>query len=265
MHLVGQSRNLIGEAHAMGAAQSTATGIAQSTTQRDAVARRVPGQSYALDRYARIGLWALPVYGLANFISTLSSQPDYKKAGEFPAYARYIITSKFLASHLVASILGTGIAILGFTALFVYLVSRSRPAVSLAGFVTTVLGNMGLVAIFGVAAFAQRAIGKAFLAGHHEVIKSLNSAVYSTPLEVTSGVAIALVFAGMILFAIAISASESLPKAAGILLAAWFPLFAIGSIMGNVLDSIGSLILIASTIWIARSASQAPHASRSAP
>jgi hypothetical protein len=32
-----------------------------------------------LDRYARIGLWALPLYGLANLIGTLSSQPDYHK------------------------------------------------------------------------------------------------------------------------------------------------------------------------------------------
>ena len=107
---------------------------------------------------------------------------------DFPAYAHYITTPKFLASHLAASMLGTGIGLLGFTALFVYLVSRGRPRVSLAAFVTTILGNMGLVALFGVAAFAQRAIGKASLAGHHEVIKSLNSAVYGTPLEVTSGV-----------------------------------------------------------------------------
>jgi hypothetical protein len=211
----------------------------------------------ALDRYARAGLWALPVYGLANFIGTLSSQPDYKKAGEFPAYARYISMPKFLASHLAASMLGTGIGLLGFTALFVYLVSRSRPGVSLAAFVTTVLGSMGLVALFGVAAFAQRAIGKAFLAGHHEVIKSLNSAVYGTPADVTAGVGLGLVTVGLILFARAISASESLPKASGILLAASFPIFAIGSIMGNVLASIGSLMLIGSTIWIARSASGA--------
>ena len=59
----------------------------------------------------------------------------------------------------------------------------------------------------------------------------------------------------MILFAIAISASGPLPKAAGVLLAVWLPIYAIGSIMGNVLASIGSLVLIASTIWIARSAS----------
>jgi hypothetical protein len=72
-----------------------------------------------LERFARVGVWLLPVYGLANLIGTLSSQPDYKK--DFPAYARYIRTDEFLASHLLASILGTGIGLLGFVALFVYL------------------------------------------------------------------------------------------------------------------------------------------------
>ena len=166
-----------------------------------------------LVRYSRAGLWALPVYGLANLIGTLSSQPDYHK--DFPGYARYISTSPFLASHLVASMLGTGIGLLGFTALFIYLVRGNRPGISLAAFVTTILGHVGLVALFGVAAFAQRAIGKAYLAGHHDVV-GLNSMVYGTPLITTSIVALGLVFAGVILFAVAIARSESLPGAAGV-------------------------------------------------
>jgi hypothetical protein len=35
-----------------------------------------------------MGLWAVPVYGLANFTGTLSSQPDYNK--DFRGYARHI-------------------------------------------------------------------------------------------------------------------------------------------------------------------------------
>jgi hypothetical protein len=69
-----------------------------------------------LNRYVRAGLWALPTYGVANLVGTLSSQPDYHKPGMFPAYARYIHTPSFLASHLTASMLGTGIGLLGFTA-----------------------------------------------------------------------------------------------------------------------------------------------------
>jgi hypothetical protein len=155
-----------------------------------------------LHNYARAGLWALPIYGVANLLSTLSSQPDYHH--NFPAYASYIHTTGFLASHLAGSLLGTGIGLLGFTALLVYLASSRSAGIPVTAYVTTILGNVALVAVFGVAAFAQPAIGKAFLAGHHDVI-GLNSSVYGTSLNVTAGVGLVMFFAGAILFAIAIS------------------------------------------------------------
>ena len=211
-------------------------------------------QGKTLDKYARAGLWLLPIYGVANFVGTISSQPDYHKAGLFPAYARYISTGSFLASHLALSIIGTGIGLIGFTALFIYLASRRASGVSVAAFVTTILGNMPAVAMFGVAAFAQSAIGKAYLAGHHDVV-ALNSSVYGTAANLNAAAGILLLTAGMILFAVAISRSQSLPRTAGILLAASLPIFAVGSITGTILASIGALMLIGSTIWIARSAS----------
>jgi len=214
-----------------------------------------------LNKYARVGLWALPIYGLANLVGTLSSQPDYHKAALFPAYARYIHTPSFLASHLGASLLGTGIGLLGFTALFVYLAAR-QSGISVAAFVSTILGSIYMAAVFGVAAFAQPAIGKAFLAGNHDAI-SLNASVYGTPLNVTVGVALALFFAGAVLFAIAIARSGSLPRKAGTLFAAAIPVFAIGSITGTVLASIGALMEIASAVWIARSASPTHDTPRS--
>jgi hypothetical protein len=218
----------------------------------EAPARLVGAQVWsdsALDRFARIGLWALPVYGLANFVGTLSSQPDYKK--NFPAYARYVRTPQFLVSHLTASMLGTAIGLLGFTALFVYLMRGGRRAgVALSAFVMTIVGNMGLVALFGVAALAQPAIGKAFLAGHHDVV-GLNSSVYGTAANAIAGVGLGLFFVGTVLFAIAISASRSLPTAAGVLLAVWVPVFALGSIMGNALAQVGAILLIGAAIWIA--------------
>jgi hypothetical protein len=201
--------------------------------------------------YVLAGLWALPIYGLANFVGTLSSQPNYNK--NFPAYARYITTAGFRASHLAASLLGNGIGLLGFTALFIYLASRGTPGVPVAAFVATILGIITIVATIGLAAFAQPAIGNAFLAGHHDVI-GVNSSVYGTVQNVSSGVGIVLWVAGAALFAVAISRSQSLPTAAGVVLAVSIPVFAIGSIMGNPLAQIGGLLQIGSTIWIARSA-----------
>jgi hypothetical protein len=107
-----------------------------------------------------------------------------------------------------------------------------------------------MVAMFGVAAFAQRAIGKAYLAGHHDVV-SLNSSVYGTAANVTVGVSLGLTLIGMVLFAMAIFASGSLPRVAGVLLVLWLPIFAIGSIMGNPLAQIGAVVLIGAGSWIA--------------
>lgn len=210
-------------------------------------------QQRTLRTYARAGLWALPVYGLANLLGTLSSQPDYHQRIHFPAYARYIHTTEFLASHFAASLFGAGIGLLGFAALFVYLATGPKPGVPVAAFMSTILGTIAMAAVIGVAAFAQPAIGKAFLAGHHDVI-ALNASVYGTSLNVTVAVALLLIFAGVILFAVAISRSQTLPRTAGILLAASLPIFAIGSITGTALDHIGALMQIASAIWIAHSA-----------
>ena len=95
-----------------------------------------------LSNYVHAGLWALPIYGVANLVSTLSSQPDYHHLKNWPAYARYIHTPGFLASHLGLSILGAGIGLLGFTALFVYLASSRSTGVTVAAFAATILGSM---------------------------------------------------------------------------------------------------------------------------
>jgi hypothetical protein len=63
------------------------------------------------DNSTRLGVLAIPVYGLLVFLSTLSHQPDYQT--DFRAYAEYVTTTTFLVSHLLGSILGTTIGILG--------------------------------------------------------------------------------------------------------------------------------------------------------
>jgi hypothetical protein len=114
------------------------------------------------DRYARWELWASPAWTALLFYGTLTHQPDTKT--DFPGYARYITTG-FLISHLVASIFGASVGIPGLIALFLVL-SRGRTA-SLAfwAMVTGVIGNTLMTSVFGVAAFAQLAIRRAYLAG----------------------------------------------------------------------------------------------------
>src|SRR5215207_11756516 len=69
----------------------------------------------------RIGVWALPVYGVLNFWATFTHEPDRQTQVE--AYARYISTTSYLTQHLLGSILGTILAIFGVIALAAYLAS----------------------------------------------------------------------------------------------------------------------------------------------
>ena len=59
-------------------------------------------------RMVRLGLWALPVWAVLLFYSTLSHQPPPQ--AQFAAWARYVTTPEFLASHLIGSIAHTGSA-----------------------------------------------------------------------------------------------------------------------------------------------------------
>jgi hypothetical protein len=58
--------------------------------------------------WIRIGLWALPLYGLLILWTTFTHQPDLNT--DFGAYARYVSTTNYLIDHLFGSILGVTLA-----------------------------------------------------------------------------------------------------------------------------------------------------------
>jgi hypothetical protein len=166
----------------------------------DAAARRDAG----VTPFARVGLWLLPVYGVLLALSTLSQQPDYRT--DFRGYAEYITTDGFLASHLGASIGGAALGLLGVVAALLFLIRGPAVTATITGTALTIIGNVGNIALFGVAAFAQPAIGRAYLNGV-EGIPDLNDDVYGTPLFATAGVAILCFVAGAILLGVAIARS----------------------------------------------------------
>ena len=117
-----------------------------------------------LARAARRGLWALPVWATLLFVSTLSHQPNPKT--NLVGWSRYVTTPDFLASHLIASILGAAIGALGLVALGAVLASRGRARAGLWVMVTGVFANVLSASVLGIAAFAQPAIGRDDLGGH---------------------------------------------------------------------------------------------------
>lgn len=206
--------------------------------------------SSKLDLYARWGIWTLPIWTLLLFLGTLTHQPSSQT--DFPGYARYITTTEFLISHLVASILGAGIGTLGLTALFIILCKRRTAPLALWGFVTGVIGNTLLISIFGVAAFFQPAIGRAYLSGHMTEAVAINNDVYGPALFATALPGLLILTISIVLFSVAIARSGSLPKLSGIGFALGGVLFAvIGFVLADFVQSIGAALLVASTVWIA--------------
>jgi hypothetical protein len=192
-----------------------------------------------LEIWARLAIWALPVYGVLLAVSTITQQPDYQN--DFPAYARYITTPQFLLSHVIASIAGAGFGLVGATALFILtdrMASRQAPW----GFGLWAFAQAGLVSIFGVAAFFQPAIGRAFLDGSREVAVAINEDVYGEPLFLMAGLSVLLFIAGGILLGIAARRARLGPRWAGYAFAASVALFAIGNFVGiPLLQSVAGL------------------------
>jgi hypothetical protein len=206
-----------------------------------------------LARAARLGLWALPVWAALLFVGTIGHQPNWRT--HLADWSRYVTTGQFLASHLIASILGAAIGALGMVALGAVLARRGHPRAGLLAMVTGVVANVLNAAVVGVAAFAQPAIGRDYLAGHTAQARLLvHTAVNGGWLNatgITSGVLLAtsVIVAGM-----AIARTGSLPRAAGIGFAVSMVLFVIGALPDNFLQSIAAALMTASTVWIAAAA-----------
>jgi hypothetical protein len=206
-----------------------------------------------LVRAAQLGLWALPVWAVLLFAGTLTHQPNPKT--DLADWSRYVTTPEFLASHLVASILGAAIAALGLVALGAVLASRGHPRAGLWVIVTGVFANVLTVAVIGIAAFAQPAIGRLYLAGHTAQASLLvNTVVDGGWLTVTAVIGTVLLATSVVVSGVAVARTGSLPRAAGIGFAISIVLFGIGALPDNFIETIGCVLMIASTVWIAAAA-----------
>ncbi len=119
--------------------------------------------------WIRVGLLALPLYGLLSAWSSLSSQPDQVKEPE--AWARYVSTTSYLISHLIGSTGGTILAIFGTFALGAYLTRSRAGRMGLWAMVTTVFGSALFLPGMGISTFAAPKQGQAYLAGIEEFAK----------------------------------------------------------------------------------------------
>ena len=198
--------------------------------------------------FARIGLWLIPIYGALLALSTLTQQPDYST--DFQSYAEYVTTDRFLVSHLGASIAGAALGLLGVVAALAFLVRGPAVTAAILGAACTIVGNVLFTALFGVAAFAQPAIGRAFLDGASGV-RELNDDVYGTPLFATAAIGFLFFLAGGILLGVAIARVARPLRWVGIGYAASLVLFVLGFLVLDIAQPIAGALLAAVGVVLA--------------
>lgn len=200
-------------------------------------------------RHLRNGVWLLPVFGALTLWATITHQPD--PTTEFSSWARFVTTDEFLAKHLVGSILGLALNTLGVAALAGAILTtghRIRPAIW--GFALTVLGSAGLIAGFGVAAFAQPAIGDLELHGDAGA-SAVYDDVYGIPTFVTLIGGAVLFSVAPILLARAAAAIDGAPRWARFAYGASGPLIGFLGVAFGPFQTLGSLAAIAGGAGIA--------------
>jgi hypothetical protein len=171
-----------------------------------------------------VWLWQLPASGLLLALSTIRQQPPVQT--DFAGYARFVTTGEFLLSHLVASIGGAALAILGVCSVFVLLPGGRFRRAALIGTIITVIAQVYLASAFGSAAFIQPGIGRAYLRGETAAAQALTAdTAYGPALMATAGFAVLLWLIGTVFLVVALVRTSPGLRVAGILYVLSAPLF----------------------------------------
>jgi hypothetical protein len=171
-------------------------------------------RSSTAQAWARIGLFALPVYGVLLAAGTLRPQPD---PGTDPSgWARFVSAPEYLVQHALSNVVGAVLVILGTVALGAILAAGRAPRWALTGMVLSLVGQVLLMVPGVISTFATPAIGAAYLAGSSDVL----TLQFPPALTLTFGSALLLTVAGSVAVAVAVWRSRLLPRWAGVVWAA---------------------------------------------
>ena len=194
---------------------------------------------------ARAALWLLPVHAALLAAGTVTHEPD---RADVAAYAAFVTTGPFLASHLVASILGAALGCLGAIAALAFLSAGPSARIAAWGVGLFVAGNVLSTSVFGTAAFAQPAIGRAYERGVPGM-PEFDADVYGAPLVATAVAGLLLLLAGAICLARALSRVGL--RAAGISYAVLLGIFIVSGFSLQIVQPVAALGMAAAAVVIA--------------
>lgn len=215
----------------------------------------------AIRSWIRAGIWLIPVYGGLTLYATWTHQPDPET--QFREWSEYVTTTNFLVGHILGSVVGTTLGLLGAVALGLFLADTARSKAALAGLTATVLGSGAVIATFGAAISAQPALGNAFLGGMGAA-EDLYASVYGPATLAVAITGVVLFSLGPILLGWAMVSSARLPRWCGIAYGFSGPLIGMFGLVIGQAQTVGSVLLIGAGVVIARrvgeGASAAPAA-----
>jgi hypothetical protein len=204
-------------------------------------------------RWIRVGLCALPVYGLLTAYATLKPQPD--QASDPDGWARFVSSTAYLVGHIIGNVLGTALAIFGTFALGAFLATSRTARLALWGMVLAVAGHILFTVPGAISTFATPAIGTAYLAGNRDVMALEFPPIMTTILAL--GLLLAVI--GNTILGVAIWRSGSLPKWAGVIwILGTLIFYVLGAALGMATTGaslptqpVGAALLAISGAWIA--------------
>jgi hypothetical protein len=210
--------------------------------------RRTPAAGWI-----RVGLFALPVYGLLTAYATLEPQPDQVRDPD--GWARFVSSTSYLVGHIVGNVIGTALVIFGTFALGAFLATSRAPRLALWGMVLAVAGHILFTVPGAISTFATPAIGTAYLAGNRDVM------ALEFPPVMTAILALGLLLAviGNTILGVAIWRSGTLPRWAGVIwIVGTLIFYVLGAALGMATTGaslptqpVGAALLAISGAWIA--------------
>ena len=191
-----------------------------------------------LDRAMRWGVWLLPLHALLFLWGTRERQPS--PSTEFGEWAAFVSTDEFRWAHLVASIGGQAAGMIGTAALGLLVLRGAGIGRSALGLLLHLTGSSLMLSGFGVAAFAQPAIGELY-GDRPRIAEEMYHAVYSPTVFVVLLTGLALFSASTVATGAALASSAVVPRWLGRLYAVTGPVFGVLGFLFGIFQTIGAL------------------------
>lgn len=214
------------------------------------------GTARTFPRFLRWAAWLVPLHAGLLVWGTRERQPS--PGTEFARWAAFVTTDEFRWAHLVASIGGQAAGMVGTAALTALVVTRGAPVGrSALGLLMHLTGSSLMLSGFGIAAFAQPAIGD--LHGRHPgLAQDLYDAVYSPTAFVVLLTGLALFSFSTVATGSAMRLTAGMPRWAGLGYAVAGPLFGVVGFLFGPFQTLGALALVAAGAVAARELAAAP-------